>query len=428
MFDRICTSKWYSASTKSGSFAVKTIEQILGRKAIHPFPARMAPSIALDAIGKRKERLRVLDPMAGSGTVVAVARAGGHRAVGIDCDPLAVLNAGVWTTAIDHDAVNRAAIAVLQRSRAVFDGTPIRDSYPSSADDETRRFLRFWFDQRARRELHALSVVIADVQDRTTRNALWSAFSRMIIAKKAGASLAMDLSHSRPHKSFDKALVRPFEQFLKSVAQVVSNCPKRGQKGIGPAADVRLGDCRNLPFNRASFDLVVTSPPYLNAIDYLRCSKFSLVWMGHVIPELRTIRSNSVGTECTGPRRDWDEAVAETVSQMCDATELSPRNKRLLAKYVGDMMFCIKEVARVLRIGGEAVYVIGNNQMGQVFVSNSAAVKVIAKSEGLSLESEYSRELPPNRRYLPPPTAAKSGSSFQARMRTEVILRFARVG
>jgi hypothetical protein len=34
-------------------------------------------------------------------------------------------------------------------------------------------------------------------------------------------------------------------------------------------------------------DLIFTSPPHLNAIDYLRCSKFSLVWMGHSIAALR---------------------------------------------------------------------------------------------------------------------------------------------
>ena len=47
----------------------KTIFETLGRSPIHPFPARMAPGIALDALGQSKTPLRVLDPMAGSGTV-----------------------------------------------------------------------------------------------------------------------------------------------------------------------------------------------------------------------------------------------------------------------------------------------------------------------------------------------------------------------
>lgn len=51
----------------------KTILEILGRNPIHPFPARMAPGIALEALGDSETKLRVLDPMVGSGTVLAVA-------------------------------------------------------------------------------------------------------------------------------------------------------------------------------------------------------------------------------------------------------------------------------------------------------------------------------------------------------------------
>src|SRR5262245_5226228 len=87
----------------------KTIFEILGRHPIHPFPARMAPGIALEALGDGKEQLRVLDPMVGSGTVLAVARANGHRAFGVDLDPLAVLLAGVWTRTAEPDRINEKA-------------------------------------------------------------------------------------------------------------------------------------------------------------------------------------------------------------------------------------------------------------------------------------------------------------------------------
>lgn len=68
----------------------KTICEILGRGSVHPFPARMAPGIALNALGNDRVPLRVLDPMVGSGTVLAVARSKGHYAIGFDSDPLSV--------------------------------------------------------------------------------------------------------------------------------------------------------------------------------------------------------------------------------------------------------------------------------------------------------------------------------------------------
>src|SRR4051812_22351117 len=108
----------------------KTIFETLGRNPIHPFPARMAPGIALEALGERNRSLRVLDPMMGSGTVLAVARANGHRAFGFDIDPLAVLLARVWTTAIDLNVFLDKADDVLKRAKQQYDRTDVDTAFP----------------------------------------------------------------------------------------------------------------------------------------------------------------------------------------------------------------------------------------------------------------------------------------------------------
>jgi tRNA G10 N-methylase Trm11 len=58
---------------------------------VHPFPARMAPSIVWDALPKTGKSVNILDPMSGSGTTLVCARSRGHRAIGCDTDPLALL-------------------------------------------------------------------------------------------------------------------------------------------------------------------------------------------------------------------------------------------------------------------------------------------------------------------------------------------------
>ena len=67
---------------------------------IHPFPARMAPELALSALKELKRGSLVLDPMSGSGMVLRQATELGLHSIGFDMDPLAVLMATVWTTAI----------------------------------------------------------------------------------------------------------------------------------------------------------------------------------------------------------------------------------------------------------------------------------------------------------------------------------------
>lgn len=402
----------------------KSILEILGRSPIHPFPARMAPGIALEALGSQNVPLRVLDPMAGSGTVLAVARANGHRAFGFDLDPLSVLLAGVWTKTVDAVRVNDKAVEVLRRAKTQFRELRSAQTYPSGSDEETRKFIRFWFDDYARRQLAALSGAISRVRDEATRDVLWCGFSRLIITKSAGASLAMDLSHSRPHREFTRAPVKPFNRFVSAVKTVVTNCPESGSVPVGPIAIVKQGDARKLDVEKNSIDLVLTSPPYLNAIDYIRCSKFSLVWMGHKVSELRQIRAESVGAESSTREALEASNVASLIKELGLKPVISNHTHAILSQYVWDMGQALAEVSRVLRAGGRAVYVVGDSTVRGTFISNSSIVAAVAQEQGLRLNSRQSRDLPANRRYLPPPKSNGLTAGMDSRMRREVVLVF----
>jgi SAM-dependent methyltransferase len=400
----------------------KTIHEALGRNPVHPFPARMAPGVALQAVTNCQAPLRVLDPMMGSGTVIALARSQGHQAFGIDIDPLAVLISKVWTTAVDKAAVLDKAQEVLSRARVDFAGRSVALAYPQGVDEESRTFVRFWFDDYARRQLASLSSTISRVRDESVRDVLWCAFSRLIITKQAGASRAMDLSHSRPHRVFDYAPVKPFNKFLSAIELVLKNCIDVKDKGRGPAPVVTLADARKLPVEKDSIDLVLTSPPYLNAIDYMRCSKFSLVWMGHAIPDLQTLRSSSVGAEVR--IQDMDVGVWAVISELRLLPRLAARQEHILGRFVFDMYKAIEEAARVLRRGGRAIYVIGENTVRGTFVPNARIVSLVAEFVGLVGERRVTRRLPGNRRYLPPPARDGGDMRLDVRMAREVILSF----
>ena len=404
----------------------KSVYEILGRDSIHPFPARMAPSLALDVIAESRRPLRILDPMAGSGTVLAVAHSTGQHAVGVDLDPLAVLISRVWTTAIDVLAVQDTAITVLEHARRIFASLPTRDAYPRNADSETRQFTRYWFDDYARRQLASLATAIDRTRDRTIRDALWCAFSRLIITKQSGASLAMDLSHSRPHRKFNRAPAKPFGKFLSAVNRVATNCIDETSRTHGPSAQVHEGDARHLDLPDRSVDLVITSPPYLNAIDYLRCSKFSLVWMGYSVGQLRNLRSTMVGTEVGMDARD-DPEIRQILSELNLQPKLPAREEAMLARYINDMQRAVGETSRVLVGNGRAVYVVGENTVRGTFIRNAMIVEAVASNVGLRCNTRRSRELPANRRYLPPPSKQSETATLCNRLRREVILTFRNV-
>ena len=390
---------------------------------IHPFPARMAPSIAQQRLRSRK-KLRVLDPMAGSGTTLVAARLYGHQAIGFDTDPLALVIAKAWSSNVNSKRIRLLAAEVSGAARKRYRNISFRDAYPDESDPETREFVRFWFDPTNRRQLKALSGEILRVSDPVERAFLWSAFSRLIVTKDAGVSLARDVSHSRPHRVYAIAPIRPFERFKEAVESVLRAAHFASGNKL-PSAIVRRGDARWLPLADNSIDLVITSPPYLNAIDYLRGHKLSLVWMGHRIKDIRALRSTSIGTE-SARNAVSDDRLSFAVRTMCDLDKLSEHSKDMLARYAHDMNAVISEVNRVLKPRGEAVIVIGNSTIRGVFVKNSSALTYLARANGLTLNSTRRRPLLENRRYLPPPGKKHSGRLLGSRMREEVILTFAK--
>lgn len=404
----------------------KMHKNALTLRPVHPFPARMASSIAWEELRKRKAPIRVLDPMSGSGTTLATARKLGHSAIGFDTDPLAITIARSWCTDVQSVKFDKIADAVLDKAKQRYKKMPLGKAYPLGSDEETHAFIRFWFDDTNRRQLAALSREISSIKETKIRTLLWCAFSKLIITKSKGVSRALDISHSRPHRFYTIAPLKAFDGFPKAVKSIISSAPFTGEETL-PAVKITQGDARHLPLDAASVDMVVTSPPYLNAIDYMRGHKLSLVWMGHTIEHLRSIRSANIGTEIS-ESVSTDTKLLSAFSRMGKVNKLSKRTQGMLTHYVSDMNLIMKEISRVLVTSGKATLVVGDSTIRGIFIENSKAISYLGAQNGLKMISRRHRPLPENRRYLPPPEANTSGAKLQSRMREEVILTFKKVG
>lgn len=393
-------------------------------RSIHPFPARMAPELALDSLRHVPEGSLVLDPMAGSGTVLRQATALGLRAVGFDMDPLAVLMGRVWTTPVADVHINEEFRTLVCEAQSVDLRTARLPWLDSSR--ETKEFVSFWFGNRQRRDLKRLAFALhfrSQEHLRPNRRAaldvLKLALSRIIITKEQGASLARDTSHSRPHKVADDSDYDVFAGFERSVSQI----RKRLLEAPPTAgAAVSLGDARNLHLTDSSVDAVVTSPPYLNAIDYLRGHRMALVWLGHDIGALRKIRSASIGAERASDSTHNESVSREVADSMCNKAELSGRAQAMVERYAVDLLSMTSEISRVLRVGGRATFVVGNSCLKGAFIQNSVGVIRAAEIAGMTTCSVVERELPQRSRYLP----ITDAGSLSKRMRTETVITFAR--
>jgi len=384
---------------------------------IHPFPARMAPDTVSTWLDGLPAGSKVLDPMCGSGVVVRQSALRGHAVRGFDIDPLAVLMSKVWTRKGSHGRLPAATerLVVLARSLQGFRHSDL--SWVGGCA-ETRQFIEYWFAEPQRSDLARLARAI-ELSRQTEKSWLCDCFelalSRIIVTKYAGASLAWDVSHSRPHK---KKIENDFDVFQGFMAAVQKLTKLLESDHLPSGGLVRQGDCRRLKLLRpGSIDAVITSPPYLNAIDYLRGHKLALVWLGYTTPFLRDIRAGAVGTERAGIK-STTESMLELEKNVSSIRRLPQRQRFIVHKYAQDARLFLKEMQRVVVRDGLLVLVLGDSNLKGVPVYNSRIFKHIALENGFVLEEEKKRPLQSDRRYLPISSASEALSK---RMKFEVI-------
>lgn len=378
---------------------------------IHPFPARMAPEVCLDVLSRMRARSRLLDPMCGSGTVLRNAVELGHDAVGVDMDPLAVLLSRAWTTPIAPHRLLHDAAVVAERAADL----PTADVTVPWRHQSTQAFAEYWFADEQRDQLARLSTAL-----RRSRLAslpfLWVCLSRLIITKDTGASLARDVSHSRPHKVTDINDFDCYSQFVRSARLISARLePSR----IHGSSLVIRGDARQAASMRLGrFDLAITSPPYLNAIDYLRGHRLSLIWFGHEVDDLRVVRGNEIGAERTREKSEF--SVKEYISTE-DGAPFPKRYVGWVNRYAADMLKTTRNLRRVVKPGGHVVLVVGNSLLRGARVDNAGIIVACGKHAGLRLVDSAQRTIPARRRYLPTPA---NGNPLAKRMREETVLTF----
>ena len=403
--------------------------------ALHPFAARFPhglPGHFIDALTERGDT--VLDPMCGAGITLLEGWSSARNVVGVDLDPLARRQARARTTALCAEKVRRAGEAALRRTADLVAGLgahrdPLQ-ALTADMDPATREFLDYWFFPETQRELAALILSIREEPDNDLRNLLEVIFSSTIVTKSGGVSRARDLAHTRPHRVSDKVPRRPIPLFANLIQRAAEAYASIDPDAVG---DCRItdGDARSLPLLDCSMDLIVTSPPYANALDYMRAHKFSLAWLGDPIPSLTELRREYIGSESAGSRATEAPAgqLPATIEAVVDRVgEADPAKSRVLRRYFADMSASISEMQRVLKPGSATVIVVGPSTMRGMLVPTHECLAELARHAGLDVAGVAPRNLDRDRRMMPARNAGGSSGAdgaaagIERRMHTEYVI------
>jgi DNA modification methylase len=384
------------------------------QKTLHPFPARMAPEIAFEVIKSLKNKSIVVDPMVGSGTSLRIAAAHGCKTIGIDVEPLALILSSGWNIYLSEQKILAAATQLIKKS--------IESKYVSLPwlDLETKTFIKFWFAQKQSLQLKKLAFQIITEQDLQLKIIFQIALSRCIVTKDKGASLARDVSHAKPHKTQEENDFDVFENFLQAVRIIAIRLNKRKNQH---KIILKQGDARLINISDKSADCIITSPPYLHAVDYFRGHRLSLVWMGYTLQQLRDMRSKSIGLEKSPETLSDDFYFSAVLKNVCPLKKLSLKKQKYLQRYATDVYLMTNEWFRVLKRNRKATIVIADSFSSGVKIKTTQLIKNAALMHGFNLTNEIERKIPANRRYLPPPEFI-TNSALDYRMKSESVLTF----
>jgi DNA modification methylase len=382
----------------------------------HPFPARMPEEVAREAVlGLTKPGQIVLDPMAGSTTIPYVAHRLGRAGIGRDIDPLSVLLGRSRCANLSGDSVREFCDVVLREAQRAVRGLRTGHRYTTHLDEEDRAFLRYWFPPKATLQLFALSKAICKRSADARALVAASVLSSLVIARQAGCSYALDLSRSRPHKMPSKKPCLPFEIWSKKTDAFVRFFDQTSRDTPFASVSMCIGDARKLDLVDRSVDAIITSPPYVDAVDYLRTSKFSLIFFGCDLQSLRDIRARSIGTQVG--------LVADTgskeINELLRAHALDDRRRAILRRYLWDLRCMLAESFRVLRPGGPALFVLGPSILSRRRYDSIDVFSRIANAVGFRMIGSTRRDLNASHRSLPAPNRNRRRDPLHKRMTCE---------
>ncbi|MGA8302153.1 MAG: hypothetical protein WA691_03380 [Thermoplasmata archaeon] len=316
-------------------------------------------------------RAVVLDPFAGSGTTLVETRRWGGRALGTELLAPAVLAARVKTRfELRSGPLRAAAQRVVRNARRRSTG-----SLPFLR--ETRR----QFDPEALDDLTRLRDALP-AGGRPIPDALRLAFGRILIPSSR-LHRSPCLGYNRRHQPSDRD---PFDRFLVAIEEMAGDLEelRRERTQWGPPSRVEEGDARSASWPGGSVDLAVTSPPYVNGMDYVMNYKLDLAWLGYArsYADLAALRSAEVACDNL-PRSETQEYrgvvgapdpwLDEILPRIRDNVERKGSYRRddahaVVHRYFADLVPVLTRVRDALVPGGHFVLVVGDSLLAGTYV------------------------------------------------------------
>ena len=152
-------------------------------------------------------------------------------------------------------------------------------------------------------------------------------------------------------------------------------------------------DARKIDLPDESVHLIITSPPFINAQEYFRTTKFELLWTGlATIEKIKEFESQMIGIERV-INTDTDKLwllEGKNVSDINDVIrkihEKDKQRAYITYGYFKEMKIVFSELYRVLEKEGRFAITIGDNVIRKIPINTHELIKQLAEICGFETE------------------------------------------
>lgn len=329
---------------------------------------RLTPAYSVELVrelvtARSRPDLPVLDPFCGTGTTLTACAEQGIACHTVDINPFLRWLAEAKSRPYTAADLSRARALVTEMARAAAKGTTCEWVPPLHNIEK-------WWDERT---LAALSRAFAELSGKRgkARDLAVLAFCRTLVDAGNVSFRHQSMSFRTRDGAADvgELLTAAFEALSVGATQPL----------LGSQGRVLLGDSRGLGeiLSNNSCGSVVTSPPYVNRMSYIRELRPYMYWLGFLADgrqagELDWQAIGGTWGVATSKLSRWQPEQQLELSRLQPLVRKIEKQSAVLARYV-ERYFCdmdrhVASVGQVLARGGRAHYVVGNSKFFDVVV------------------------------------------------------------
>ena len=289
----------------------------------HSYPARFIPQIPYSFIKLfTNEGDTVLDPMCGSGTTIVESFLNNRNAIGNDFNPLSTLITKVKTTMISNEDFIYLDRKLRTMKRYMdLDYKRVDERLQTLPNRKVSKI----FNKMVISKLETIRETIDEINIEGFKDVY-------DLCRVAFSHTIWSFVENGTENDVDEHFLNTIELYKRELKQT------KNRLKSSPIVITLSGDSRKLTIEDKAIDLIVTSPPYVNALDYYRTHMYNMLWLGM---DFINLKRNEIGGH----------------------SHFITNRFRLLSEYLGDMLRSMMEMNRALRVGKFCVIVVGNSSL-----------------------------------------------------------------